>query len=97
MAETVYLRGENGVVLEHKLPLPDGITHRMTKGYITRVNADGSTWTGDDGDQPQAPAKPSQSATKAEWVGYAVSVDPGLSPDDADAMTKADLIEKYGK
>lgn len=90
--ETVYLRGESGTVIPHDLPLPEGVVWRMSKGYITQVNADGSPLT----DAP-AVERPAATAAKPAWVAYAVSVDSNLSPDDADAMTKADLIEKYGK
>ena len=44
-------------------------------------------------DEP--PVRPAQSASKAEWVGYAVRAH-GMTPDAAEAMTKADLIERYG-
>lgn len=37
---------------------------------------------------------PAQSATKAEWVDFAVSQ--GQSRDDAEALTKAELIEQFG-
>jgi hypothetical protein len=39
--------------------------------------------------------RPAQAASKAEWVGWAVAQ--GSRPDDAEAMTKSDLIDKYGK
>lgn len=90
---TIYLRGESGVVIPHDLPLPEGIAWRMSKGYITQVEADGSPLAEP---EPQ-PERPTPAAKKADWVAYAVRVDPDLNPDDADAMTKADLIEKYGE
>jgi hypothetical protein len=37
---------------------------------------------------------PTKSASKAEWVDYAVSQ--GMSRDDAESSTKADLVEQYG-
>lgn len=37
---------------------------------------------------------PSKSANKSEWIDYAV--DQGTSRDDAEALTKAELIETYG-
>lgn len=104
-----YLRGESGVVRPHRLPLPEGIADRVTKGYIKRVNEDGTDWVpGDEaGDAPEqerdatqgdpVTKRPSVSALKPEWVGYAVSLPGGPTPDDAEAMTKNDLIDKYGK
>lgn len=38
--------------------------------------------------------EPSKNASKADWVGWAVVK--GATPEDADGMTKADLIEKHG-
>lgn len=37
---------------------------------------------------------PAQSAPKGEWVDYAVAQ--GADRDEADDMTKADLVEQYG-
>jgi hypothetical protein len=97
MAETHYYRGEGGVVWPYDLPLPEPIQEKVTKGYLRRVHSDGSPWAPpaaeavDPGDQ-----RPGQAAVKAEWVGYAVRVH-GADADEADGMTKADLIEKYGR
>jgi hypothetical protein len=44
-------------------------------------------------DQPKRPA---DNALKPEWVAYALKVDSKLTEADAEAMTKADLIELYG-
>lgn len=40
-----------------------------------------------------APASPAPTALKAEWVDYAVGQ--GMTRDDAEAMTKADLVERF--
>lgn len=46
--------------------------------------------------QPDAPNEPpAVSALKAEWVDYATRVH-GTDPDEAEALTKADLIDTYG-
>jgi hypothetical protein len=95
MGDTIHVRGEGGAIFELALPLHEAIADRLTKGYLTRVNPDGSTYTGDDDDVPGPPTeKPPVSALKAEWVGWAVAQ--GADPDDAEAATKQDLIEKYG-
>lgn len=45
---------------------------------------------------PLDPAdRPARSATKAEWVDWAVKA--GASRDEAESMTKTDLIEVYGE
>jgi hypothetical protein len=41
--------------------------------------------------------RPAQSDTKAHWVDYALHADASLSRQDAESMTKADLIETYGQ
>lgn len=91
MAETVYIRGENGSVIPHDLPLPLGIQDRLDRGYLQLVELEVDP--ADDAPQLERPAA---SALKADWVAYAVAIDPDLKPDDADAMTKADLVAKYG-
>jgi hypothetical protein len=46
-------------------------------------------------DAPQSGGKPKPSASKADWVAYAGEVS-DLSHAEADAMTKAQLVEKFG-
>lgn len=109
MAETIYLRGEGGGIHAMDLPLPEPIQERLTKGMLQRVNEDGTPYveepaepSEDTGKVPapgqQVPgpplAEPSKTANKAEWVGWAVVK--GATPEEADGMTKADLVEKYG-
>jgi len=98
MADTIHVRGEGGTVIAMDLPLPSHIEKRMVRGQIVRVNPDGSQYTGA-GDEDGAPvaltSRPAQSASKDAWVGWAVTN--GARPDDAEAMTKADLIDKFGK
>lgn len=97
MADTIHVRGEGGMVIAMDLPLPGDIEKRMVRGQIVRVNPDGSPYTGPAADDaPAVPvARPAQAAAKDAWVGWAVAQ--GARPDDAEAMTKQDLIDKYGK
>lgn len=44
---------------------------------------------------PDAPVKPKAANPKADWVTYAGSVS-DLSHDEADAMTKAQLVDRFG-
>lgn len=44
--------------------------------------------------EPEGPARPVDSASKADWVAYAVAR--GLAQADAEGMTKAALIEALG-
>lgn len=85
MAETVQLRGEGGSVFTYDLPLPRDIEKRLAKGYLRRVAAEGP-------EPVSETERPAKSANKGEWVGWAVRVH-GLTPDEADGMTVADLQE----
>jgi hypothetical protein len=87
--EVIHVRGEGGVVYEMTLPLQRHIEDRLTKGYLKRVNPDGSDWT----EGPEL-TKPPVNASKAEWVGWAVHQ--GADIEKVEALTKTDLIEKYG-
>jgi hypothetical protein len=90
--EIGFFRGAGGIVFDFYLPLSENQQHKVTRGELVRVNEDGSPYGTD-----STPKRPADSALKAEWVGYALAVDKNLTVDDADAMTKNDLIEKYGK
>lgn len=112
--ETAFFRGEGGAVFAMDLPLPEHMQEKLTKGYLTRVNADGSAWVEPPSPEPAAspadaapapaepgpavpvPVAPRPAASKAEWVGYAVRAH-GMKPDDAEAMTKQDLIDRFGR
>jgi hypothetical protein len=97
MAETAHFRGDGGGIWEMDLPLSEVMREKVVKGYLVRVNADGTPY--EEPSRPREtedkPSPPAQSAVKAEWVGYAVRAH-GISPDDAEALTKQDLIEKFG-
>lgn len=95
MTDQIHILGEGGTVFTMDLPLQEAIQDRLTKGYLKRVNPDGTPWA--DSVEPVAPAP---YASKKDWVGYAVAEsarrgDP-ISPDDAEALTKHDLIERFG-
>ena len=88
MAETWFIRGEGGGVFEMSLPLHEVVAHQLLKGYAKRVNEDGTDWTAE-----TVLVRPSVTARKLDWVAWAVHE--GMRPDDAEALTKTDLIEKY--
>jgi hypothetical protein len=99
-----YFVGEGGgKPIRMTLPLPKPMQQQLTKGYLRRVNQDGTPYrqyepepAAGDGDQPPPAEPPAGSALKAEWVGYAVRAH-GMKPDDAEAMTKQDLVERFGR
>lgn len=95
MADHVFIRGEGGSVFKMDLPLHETISDRLLKGYLTRVNEDGSSYVEGQDEVPGLPTeRPALNANKAIWVGWAVAQ--GMTPDDAEALTKTDLIEKFG-
>lgn len=87
--KTVHILGEGGSIFEMLLPLSEPIADRLLKGYLKRVNADGTPWV-----EASPRVKPKVPDPKAVWVGWAVHH--GMVPDDAEALTKQDLIERYG-
>lgn len=89
MAKTWFIREGEGTVFELSLPLHEDIVFRLHKGYLRRVNKDGSDYT-----ERAERSRPAVNAAKTEWVAWAVHC--GCAPDDADVATKSDLIEKYG-
>jgi len=95
MSDTVHILGEGGGIFQMDLPLHEAIEDRLARGYLKRVNADGSPYR-----EKSERVQPAPYASKGEWVGWAVHVsahtDSPLTPDDAEALTKQDLIEQYG-
>ncbi|MCK9896964.1 hypothetical protein [Frankia sp. AgB32] len=105
---TVFLR-HGGELNEHDWPLHPDIAEQLTKGMVTQASEPGpATWHRPAGDGPSEseqtgreifatdkPMLPHRSAPKPEWVGYAVKVHQ-VRPDDAEAMTKQDLIDRFG-
>lgn len=93
--ETGFFRGAGGGVFELALPLSENLENQRIRGQLFQVaNAAGDPLN--PADEPAEPKRPADSALKQEWVGYALAVDKDLTVDDADAMTKNDLIELYG-
>jgi hypothetical protein len=99
MVESIHVKGEGGTVIKMDLPLPSHIAQRLISGQIQRVNSDGSPHTVVPG-APSGPVagppltQPAKTAVKDQWVGWAVVS--GADPEEANGMTKNDLIEKYG-
>jgi len=97
MVDSIHVLGEGGAIFKMDLPLPEAIADRLTKGHLRQVNPDGSPI--DESERPTGvpgtpDKRPTVNAPKADWVGWAVHE--GMKPDDAEAATKQDLIEKFG-
>jgi hypothetical protein len=97
MSKTVHILAENGeTIIEMDWPLKsEAIKDRLAKGYLKLVTADGTPVV-----EKSERKQPYGNAPKAEWVSWAVYVsqqtDSPITPDDAEALTKTDLIEAYG-
>ena len=83
--------------------LSDGqAAHLLDLGFVERVGGgeDESDGGSDPTAAPDSADKPKQVAPKADWVAYASSaaVPEGerLTHDEADALTKAELVERFG-
>lgn len=94
MADTILVRGEGGSIFEMSLPLHEAIADKLRRGQITEVDGKGAKVQTPSEGVPGLPTeRPSLKAHKAEWVGWAVAQ--GMKPDDAEAASKTDLVEKY--
>lgn len=96
MADVIHVRGEGGSIIPMTLPLQADIAHRLTRGHLRRVNPDGTPWREPStADVPAPPTeRPTLSAPKGAWVGWAIAN--GMEADDAEAASKADLIDRFG-
>jgi hypothetical protein len=96
-AQTVFILGEGGGIFELSLPLHEAIADKLARGHLRRVQADGTPYEESarpDGVPTLPESRPNVNAQKVEWIGWAVAN--GMKPDDAEALTKADLIERFG-
>lgn len=101
-AEHVFIRGEGGAVFKLDLPLHESVEERLLKGYLVRVaDAEGNPYVEGGSTIAEPPAeRPTIGAGKKVWVGWAVAESARrgnpITPDAAEALTKDDLIERYG-
>jgi hypothetical protein len=61
--------------------------------FVRNEDVTEATRAAAEGEEAQQEHRPAQSAPKAEWVDYAILR--GVSREDAESMTKADLIAAY--
>ena len=81
-----------------EIEVDDAKAERLVNiGYAAYIDRDDpSLSTADTDDQPEddTTETPAQSALKSEWVDHAVAS--GADRDEAEAMTKQELIDTYG-
>lgn len=104
-AETVYIRGEGGVVKAHDLPLPWGVQDRLDRGQVVQVASPEEPAVLVEPGAPETPetpepervllTRPPVNDPKDAWAAWAMQVDPDLTVEDTMAMTKVDLIKRY--
>jgi hypothetical protein len=105
--QTVFLRhAGGGEAIEHDWPLSEVLQYQLDKGMVSQVSHPGpATWY----EEPAVESKPvsathrftppkelppHRNASKAEWVGFAARN--GMKADEAELLTKADLVERFG-
>lgn len=77
--------------------LPEDLaSHLLDLGMVHEVGGRAQAAEAEEADpeEPESDSKPKHVAPKAEWVDYAVTQ--GADRDEAEDMTKAELIELYG-
>lgn len=62
--------------------------------HAVTVQAEGTEAVTAEPDVAAGSERPARSASKADWVAFAVAQ--GSDPDEAEAATKAELVERYG-
>lgn len=87
MVESIWVKEPGGIPIKMDLPLGEGMAGRLATGSLVQCTADGEIITED------KPIRPSVSTAKPEWVGYLVKAH-GYTVDDAEAMTKQDIIDR---
>lgn len=72
-------------------PVSDGVLHRPGMATAKQTNGSATPTLVGEADVPERPA---DRAPKSEWTAYAVAQ--GADPGDAEDMTRAELIDRYG-
>lgn len=90
MPDYIWVKNDQGAEYAVVASAFDPEIHTEVDGARVALDANGLPRLADDG--PTAPAK---SDNKQAWVDYAVTQ--GADPAEAEAMTKADLINQYDK
>ncbi len=72
MAETIFLKGEGGLVWPFDLPLPDGIQSRLDRQELVRVNEDGSSFDPESAVEPKRLTPKEALQADAEALGLDV-------------------------
>lgn len=67
------------------------LAYMVRHGYT--IDGPAGDGPGEDGDLDE-PDRPVRSASKTDWVAYAVAM--GEDPEDAAALTRAELADRYG-
>lgn len=90
--ETAVPGGRAQIDIPRGASLPDDVPEEQVAILLRLGDIEA---TGQEAAEPGPLERPGVRASKAEWVDYAVGV--GLDRGEADAMTKAELIDSLGE
>lgn len=82
----------NAVYLDAE-PVPGPTRAELEAQEAARLSKDAA----DEPDEDEEVKRPYGNAPKSTWIRYACSVDPKMTQERGDGMTKADLMAKYGE
>ena len=93
---TTFVRSNGGHVAEREIP---AVGSKREKELSSLADDAGSDWRREADpladEVPPEPKRPAKSASKADWVAYAVSQ--GAEEDDATAATRDELAALYAE
>jgi hypothetical protein len=100
-AAQFVVRGGNGVYIDGGEPKPE-FTRAELEQQEEKIQAGNLKQVGEETSQsadepPEEIKKPYGNAPKSAWVRYACSVDPSMTEERGESMTKADLMSRYGE
>jgi hypothetical protein len=93
---TIFVRSSGGHVAEREIPAPGSKREAELNALADAPETDWRREADPLADEPPAePMRPAKSASKADWVAYAVSQ--GATEDDANAATRDELATLYAE
>lgn len=82
---TAWFRTEGGALMQFDVPLAGVFAEQARRGELVEAPAP----------EPAVDSeRPADRAPKSDWTAYAVAQ--GADPGDAEDMTRAELIDRYG-
>lgn len=79
------------------LPPPAPVQGPDTAGTLSKLGEESSQAEPEEPEEAEPPKKPYGNAPKSAWAAYAAAVDPEMTVERAEGLTKADLMSRYGE